>query len=134
MTIKQLFEQCNDIAQNSDCKRGKVGAILIRKNNSIIGTGYNTIPNKTPCTNTNCDMSKRCKQTVHAEIAALLNINSRKDLYAIILSLSPCLTCAKIIVYAGIQKVYYDKKYSNPDGINYLKNNGIKIIQKEELK
>ena len=45
------------------------------------------------------------------------------DLY---ISISPCSYCAKLIVAAGIKKVYYLKEYDrDSNGIAFLNKNGI---------
>ncbi|MGE4420563.1 MAG: cytidine/deoxycytidylate deaminase family protein [Sulfurimonas sp.] len=41
-------------------------------------------------------------------------------------TLSPCTTCANLIIQAGIKEVVYAKEWKNVDGINRLRDNGIK--------
>lgn len=48
---------------------------------------------------------------------------------------SPCINCAKSIVTAGIQKVYYDKLYKRDcSGIDFLRSRGVVIFGREEKK
>ncbi|AXF41515.1 cytidine deaminase [Acinetobacter phage SH-Ab 15599] len=44
---------------------------------------------------------------------------------------SPCIECAKKIVEAGIPYVSYILDYRLPDGINYLRANGVQVNQME---
>ena len=42
---------------------------------------------------------------------------------------SPCINCAKMTYQAGIKKVYYQNKYKDLSGINFLQNHNIDVIQ-----
>ena len=42
-------------------------------------------------------------------------------------TLSPCSECAKMIVQAGIKKLYYKEEYKNTIGLDFLKKQGVKI-------
>jgi len=44
-------------------------------------------------------------------------------------TMSPCVQCALAIIQAGIKKVYYREKYRDTSGIDFLKKNGIPVIQ-----
>lgn len=44
---------------------------------------------------------------------------------------SPCLSCAKLIVQAGIKRVVYADPYRNEDGVNLLKQAGINVERYE---
>lgn len=45
--------------------------------------------------------------------------------FRVIISHSPCLECAKALVAAGIEQVYYIACYRMDNGLNYLKENNI---------
>jgi dCMP deaminase len=40
---------------------------------------------------------------------------------------APCKQCSKLMVQAGIDQVYYDKKYKDDEGIRFLKENGVQV-------
>jgi dCMP deaminase len=68
--------------------------------------------------------------TVHAEqncitFAAKNGISTNNcDLYV---TVSPCKTCAKLIIQSGIKRVIYKNLYKDEEGIKFLKNRGIKV-------
>lgn len=72
---------------------------------------------------------------VHAEQNALLNLiktnTGISDDLAIVTTTAPCLTCAKLIVAAGIRTVYYISEYdrSNTDTAGYFLKNGVQYIR-----
>jgi dCMP deaminase len=120
----------------SYCERKKVGALVV-KDRMIISDGYNG----TPSGFENCcedETGKTQWYVLHAEANAILKLagstQSAKDA-TLYLTLSPCKECSKLILQAGIKKVIYIDDYSDNDGIEFLKNHGIEILQipKESL-
>jgi dCMP deaminase len=113
----------------SHAKRKKVGCIIV-KNGSIISDGYNGTPKGF---NNECEDSngKTKWYVIHAEANAILklsksnNSSSGSTLYT---TLSPCRECAKLILQAEIKKVYYNERYKDTTGIDFLGNNGITCI------
>lgn len=100
------------------CKRMTVKAIGISDDLEIHqATNYN----KSECRNIpgNCGC-------IHAEDALLSGGN---DIKIIIVSHSPCLDCAKLIVNHRIKTVIYKDVYRIKDGLKYLMECGIKVIQ-----
>lgn len=66
---------------------------------------------------------------VHAEMNCIaFATKNRIDVSKcnLIISISPCINCAKLITAVGIKKVYYLDEYDrSQDGINYLRDNGV---------
>ena len=112
-----------DVATRSNCSRRKVGAVIV-KDNHIIATGYNGTPaGTTNCFNGGCP---RCSHThttgekldeclcVHAEqnaICQAAKYGNAIDGGYIYVTCSPCLTCLKLIINAGIQRVVFGEWY-----------------------
>jgi dCMP deaminase len=48
-------------------------------------------------------------------------------------SLSPCINCAKVIVNSGIREVKFLKKYRNEEGIRFLQESGIAVVDMGEM-
>lgn len=118
-------------AEQSWCKRNKVGAV-ISKNERIISNGYNgTISGA----NNNCEdevngelISKNT--VVHAEVnaitfAAKYGISTQGC--TIYVTLSPCIECAKLMIQSGITEVVYKKDYRINHGVEFLIENGILV-------
>lgn len=100
--------------------RTKVGACIIDKNNRIISTGYNGMPNG--CSDEempwglNAGLDNKHFYVVHAELNAILN--SKKDLSGCKLytTLFPCNECAKAIIQSDIKQIFYiSDKYKDND-------------------
>ena len=127
------------LAQESKCVSKKVGAI-ITKDGRIISSGYNG----TPAGHINCkDHFKNGYEReshhewsnaneIHAEMNAILfaskvglSLNGC-EMYTLV---SPCIQCAKVIVGAGISKVYFRERYDREtDGLIFLENNGVFVL------
>lgn len=117
-------------AQNSYCKRRKVGALLV-KDKMIISDGYNGTPSgfENECEDEN-NITKA--YVLHAEANAITKVaksgNSSQGATLYVTS-SPCLECSKLIIQAGIKRVVFSENYRLEDGINLLKRADIKVEQ-----
>ena len=132
-------------ASRSNCSRRHVAAVLVR-DRRIISTGYNGTPRGVRnCADGGCP---RCNSNTpsghglgdclcsHAEEnsivqAAYHGISVKgSTLYT---TFSPCLTCAKMIINAGIVEVVYHKRYSIDDvSTALLKEAGVIVRPLEE--
>jgi dCMP deaminase len=138
-------------AERATCKRGKVGAVLV-KDDRIISTGYNGAPPGMPhCTDVGCDelilfekipgilmpqfepVELGCQRTIHAEANVLLYAarhgipTEGAHLYC---TYSPCERCALLLANAGIKKLIYDKPYRATPW-QLIKELGIKVKGRE---
>ena len=130
------------IASMSPCPRGKVGAFIIDKNNNPISAGFNGPPRKSE--SKLCGSGDRCLRNCqsiqsgtrteigchHAEQNAIANAArkgvSLEDCWMVV-SVPPCLACAKLIHHCGIKEVHVlDCEYSQ-DGVNYLLFNEVDV-------
>lgn len=117
-------------AENSYCKRRKVGALIV-KNNMIISDGYNGTPLgfENVCEDEN-GVTK--PYVLHAEANAITKVaksgNSSED-STLYVTASPCLECSKLIIQAGIKRVVYKDAYRLQDGLDLLKKAGIEVEQ-----
>lgn len=141
MLDKIFMSTALEFSKMSTCKRKNVGAILV-KNKRIISTGFNGSPSKiihcvdyfegrTPSMEEHLEFSSRYE--LHAEQNVLIEcmkncINPEgADLY---LTLSPCNSCVKLIIAAGIKNVYYDELYDREtSGLEVLKAKNIGVYQ-----
>ncbi|QCX52988.1 dCMP deaminase family protein [Elizabethkingia sp. JS20170427COW] len=117
-------------AKLSYCKRKQVGAIIVN-NRQIISDGYNG----TPSGFENCCEDENGKThwyVLHAEANAILKLaNSTQscDGATLYLTLSPCKECSKLILQSGIKRLVYIDSYSDEEGIKFLKEAGVEVIQ-----
>ena len=134
------MELAVNLAKRSHCIKRHVGAVLA-KDTRIISIGYNGPPSGTH----NCDVewpeqgcardSKGgCSLAIHAEQNAILYAVKNKtsvDGATLYITLSPCLSCARIIFSMGIIKVIYFNSYAehkglaNDEGVDFLRKFGV---------
>ena len=113
-------------AENSYCKRRKVGALVV-KDKTIISDGYNGTPSGFE--NVSEDDNNVTKPYVlHAEANAITKLarstNSGEGA-TLYVTASPCIECSKLIIQAGIRRVVYGEKYRLDDGIKLLNRAGV---------
>ena len=114
-------------AQNSYCKRRKVGALLV-KDRMIISDGYNGTPS---CFENICEEDGVTKPYVlHAEANAITKVaksGNSSEGATLYVTASPCLECSKLIIQSGIKRVVYRDEYRLTDGIDLLRRAGIEV-------
>lgn len=127
----------NEAKKSSDWWR-QVGAVIV-KDGKVIMAGYNRhVPTDMsmdfygdPRSNFDAGINFDISTAIHGEAsliakAAKGGISLDKSfLYA---TTFPCPGCAKLIVDAGIKKVFYHKGYSLLDSENILKSAGVEIV------
>jgi len=134
MQIAQL------VASRSTCLRRKVGAVIV-KDRRILTTGYNGAPRGLAhCSEVGClrDKMKIAPGTrqelcrgLHAEQnaiiqAAMHGISIQNSvLYC---TNQPCITCVKMIINAGIKKIFYKNNYPDELARQLLAEAGVEEV------
>ena len=129
---QRYLKMANIWAQNSYCKRRKVGALIV-KEKMIISDGYNGTPSgfENICEDEN---NKTKPYVLHAEANAITKVaksNNSSEAATFYVTSSPCMECAKLIIQAGIKRVVFTENYRVEDGINLLKRANIEVKQVE---
>jgi dCMP deaminase len=119
-----FMEVAKAIAKRATCDRGRSGCV-IAKNKQIMSTGYVGSPIGMP----HCDevghlmkkvihdddtISQHCMRTVHAEQNAICQAAKQGisiDGATLYCKMTPCRTCAMLIINCGIKRVVCEKKY-----------------------
>jgi dCMP deaminase len=122
-----------EVARRSTCNRAQVGAIIVR-DKRILTTGYNGSPTGLPhCTDVGCLMvNGHCVRTLHAEQNAIIQAalhgvsTAGGTLY---ITHQPCLTCAKMIINAGIRRVVYGGDYPDHLAQQFLKEAEVELVR-----
>ena len=111
------------VSQRSTCVKRKVGAILV-KDSHIISTGYNGAPpgfkhcSQELCVRQNIKSGENPElcRGVHAEINCIIqaaihgtSIKGDTTLYS---TTFPCMSCLKLIITAGINRLVYKEGYN----------------------
>ena len=133
----------NLVAQRSTCLRRAVGAVLV-KDKRILSTGYNGAPaNLKHCLEVGClreqmgiesgKMHELCRG-IHAEQNAIIQAAyhgvSVKGA-VVYCTNQPCSICARMIINAGIVKIYYQSGYADPLSKELLAEAKIDLVQIE---
>jgi dCMP deaminase len=121
-------------AQNSYCKRRKVGALIV-KGKMIISDGYNGTPSgfENICEDEN---NKTKPYVLHAEANAITKVaksNNSSEGATLYVTSSPCMECSKLIIQAGIKRVVFTENYRLEEGINLLRRANIEVEQVESV-
>ena len=119
-----FMEIANTVSKRATCDRGRSGCVIVR-DRQILVTGYVGSPNGLPhCDDVGHQMKKtihedghvtnHCVRTVHAEQNAICQAAKRgialegATLYC---RMTPCRTCAMLIINCGIKRVVCESKY-----------------------
>lgn len=125
-----------EVSRRSTCLRQNIGAVVVN-DKTIVSTGFNGAPRGLPhCSEIGClrDEMKIPSGTrheicrgVHAEQNAIIRgdpIHLRGG--TMYVNAKPCKICAKMIINAGIKEVVYIDHYPDNEGVEMIKQAGIK--------
>ena len=136
-----FIEMAYYVATRATCTRRSVGAIIV-KDKHILATGYNGAPRGIAhCFDTGCLRDKlnipsgerhELCVALHAEQNAIIQAAYHGIAIAgseIYCTTHPCSICAKMIINAGITRIYYVEGYPDEYGKQWLDEAGIERIQ-----
>ena len=131
---KRYLKMAQVWAENSYCKRRKVGALLV-KDKMIISDGYNGTPSgfENICEEEHHDKTK--PYVLHAEANAITKVaksNNSSEGATLYVTTSPCMECSKLIIQSGIKRVVFIEKYRITDGLDLLERANIKLVHISE--
>lgn len=103
-----MLELAQFYAQWSKDPRTKVGAVIVRADNTIASYGYNGFPRGVAdFPERYMSHDQKYEMVVHAEANAILHAVEPLHSMTIYLTLPPCSSCAGLIIQAGICKVVH---------------------------
>ena len=136
-----FMDLAHSVSRRATCDRGRAGCVIVR-DKQILVTGYVGSPRGLP----HCDdvghlmkkvvhedgsISQHCVRTVHAEQNAITQAARRGiglEGATIYVRMTPCRTCAMLIINCGIERVVCEKKYhAGRESEEMLKDAGIKL-------
>lgn len=146
------------ISRLGTCPRKAVGAVLVRDGRAI-SWGYNGAPpglphceennhgwqllpeHRTQYTEEDAQSMEDtmlgeygCRNATHAEANALAFAAKQGISTAgceLFVTVAPCDTCSKLLIAAGIRRVYYEEEYRDPAGIELLRLAGVGAVKQE---
>ena len=128
-------------AKRSTCLRRQVGAVIV-KDNRIVATGYNGAPSGLA----HCDERGGCLRqqlgvpsgerhelcrALHADQNAIIQaaaLGNSINGATIYVTNQPCVICAKMIINAGIKKIYIKESYPDKMAEDIIRESGIEVI------
>jgi dCMP deaminase len=136
-----FMEVCEAISKRATCDRGRSGCV-IAKGNQLLVTGYVGAPAGLPhcdeaghqfkqLIHENGSVTTHCVRTVHAEQNAICQAARRGipiDGATLYCRMTPCRTCAMLIINCGIVRVVCQRRYHDADDSEEMfKTAGIKL-------
>jgi dCMP deaminase len=136
-----FIEVANTIAKRATCDRGRSGCVIAR-NKQILVTGYVGSPMGLPhcddighlfkqLTHEDGKVTNHCVRTVHAEqnaICQAAKMGIALEGATLYCRMTPCRTCAMLIINCGIKRVVCERKYhAGQESEEMLQQAGISI-------
>jgi len=136
-----FMEVCEAISKRATCDRGRSGCV-IAKDKQLLVTGYVGAPAGLPhCDEVGHQIKKmvhedgrettHCVRTVHAEQNAICQAAKRGisiDGATVYCRMTPCRTCAMLIINCGIKRVVCQRRYhDNQDSLAMFEKAGVVI-------
>lgn len=135
----RFMEKAENLSTRSADWWRQVGAVVVRGNTVILSAfnhhvpdEYQTLFNGDPRGNFHKGINVELATAIHAEAAVIAQAACKgeslegTELYV---TTFPCPSCAKLVAYSGIKKLYFRDGYSMVDGESILKENGVEITR-----
>lgn len=134
-----LSDMAELVARRSTCLRRSVGCVLVNRRGQVLATGYNGVARGQPHCNdevvtvldpddviglvdhphacggagspsgTNLDAC----QAIHAEQNALLQCRDVEEIHTCYVTVSPCVTCTKLLLNTGCRRIVFIAPYAH---------------------
>ncbi len=139
-----FMEVANAISKRATCDRGKSGCVIAKERQFIV-SGYVGSPSGFPhcdqvghqmkkITHEDGSITEHCMRTVHAEqnaICQAAKIGVSISGATIYTRMTPCRTCAMLLVNCGIKRVVCERKYHQGEESERLfREAGIELVYK----
>jgi len=108
------------VSLRSTCRSRHVGCVLVDQDYHILSTGYNGpskgFPECDPCLREEAksgdNLVDNCN-AIHAEQNALLQCSDVRFIETAYITISPCLTCVKLLLNTKCQRIVFIDEYSH---------------------
>lgn len=118
------------VATRGTCLRRKVGCVLTDARGRVLATGYNGVARGAP----HCNEGHSCAgatwppgagldacEAVHAEQSALTQCREPDLIHACYVTVSPCVSCLKLLMNTGCQRVVFSEAYAQDASALWIK-------------
>lgn len=134
----EIMKKAAALAQKSSDWWRQIAAIIMKDGKIVSETFNNHLPtdfhlahNGDPRSNFDAGQAQHIFTSIHAEargIAEAAKKGISLDGAVAYVTTFPCPNCARLMMYAGIKKVFYSKGYSLLDAETILKSAGIEVV------
>ncbi len=141
-----------ETSKRTTCLRRAVGCVLLSERGHVLATGYNGVamgqphcntlgelgfpkshyPNACPGAQAKSGTQLDACQAIHAEQNALLQCRDVFAVHTCYVTTSPCVTCVKLLLNTGCQRIVFKELYPQPDAFRLWRNAGRSWEQQEE--
>lgn len=132
-----FLQMAEVVAQRSTCLRRQVGCVLVDRHGQVAATGYNGVARGRPHCNElgslrhvdlsveaihpyACEGARAASGTnldaceaIHAEQNALLQCRDIHELDTIYVTVSPCVTCTKLLLNTTCKRIVFREEYAH---------------------
>ena len=118
------------VGTRGTCSRRRVGCVLVDRIGRVLATGYNgNGRGQVHCIDKPCEGAKyktgqgleKC-EAIHAEQNAILQCTNTEEIEKAYITLSPCVTCVKLLLNTSCKEIVYLEEYINIDAERIWKN------------
>ena len=118
------------VSTRGTCVRRKCGCILVDNFGRVLGTGYNgNGRGQKHCIDEPCEGAhyksgeglEKC-EAIHAEQNAILQCRNTEEIEKVYITVSPCVTCVKLLLNTSCKEIVFLEEYINTDAERIWKN------------
>ena len=120
---RYMMNLAEEVAKRATCDRRSVGCVLADSKGRVLATGYNGVPSGWPhcsegnyCPGRFAESGSRLDEcdAIHAEQNALLQCKDIDGIHTAYCTASPCVTCTKLLINTGCQRIVFLEEYPQP--------------------
>jgi dCMP deaminase len=117
------------VSEQATCIRRNVGCVLVNSKNHILATGYNGVPSGAahcldlPCAGSDFPSGEGLDscEAIHAEQNALLQCKDIYDIEKCYCTVSPCMTCIKLLLNTSCSILIFPTLYIDTEPLELWK-------------
>lgn len=116
------------VSSRGTCARRSVGCVLVSARRHVLATGYNGTASGQPhCIDQHCPGVGQSSgagldlcEAVHAEQNALLQARDVHQIHTAYCTVSPCITCTKLLMNTSCERIVFTMPYAHDDAAQAL--------------
>ncbi len=133
-TLDETYlDMANVVARRSTCLRRAVGCVLVDKRGRVLSTGYNGVARGAAHCNAYVQLKSGARvhpyacsgagapsgtnldacDAIHAEQNALLQCRDVDKIYSCYTTVSPCISCTKLLLATGCHELVFRERYAS---------------------